>query len=345
MPFSDWIVYGTKAWDVFADSSTFGRLADAVIDAASDADVAAALETMRDDAAAFTDGADPTPFTFHTLTSAVEVAYDVGTSKTNNSGTLDSTALVTRLVQSTVTFDCTFCDDELDDFPPLLDTLVEGVDYELIPGTSDYVEYESSTTTFLGWADKLVTFSGTSGGQRNGSTGDVPFLTDITVPDFNINLFVFAPPETLYWPAWAPGSALDVVTITGLLSPFLSGFSQDETVPFSAITDETFVVALQPDFLNTTPFPLTNLTMPTTNPGFADFVQEELAVTVGVHSEAFGEGFGALQALYALPRFRYYIPDQPVELRTVGGYWASVGGPAINMKQPDGTWVPITDVN
>ncbi|HEY8881947.1 MAG TPA: hypothetical protein VIM47_00955 [Dermatophilaceae bacterium] len=43
-----------------------------------------------------------------------------------------------------------------DAYPPTLSALTEGVDFTLIPDTSDFVEYEPTSSTLIGWQDWVV---------------------------------------------------------------------------------------------------------------------------------------------------------------------------------------------
>jgi len=96
--------------------------------------------------------------------------------------------------------------DYRDTYPALLGSLVEGVDFSVIPSTTDYVEYEALPTTLIGWQDWIVPL-------RYVET----FNTDIAPQAATSRVAYCDPPITDWatippWQAYGVGTSLTTLT-------------------------------------------------------------------------------------------------------------------------------------
>lgn len=236
-------------------------------------------------------------------------------------------------------------DDTFDWFPPLLDTLTEGVDYSVrpdrSPGDEDaYVQYDTGTPVFEGWANwnPVIRLFGSAQ------------LNDHFIPDTTTSIpwqlkFSWAHPlaDLTGWHDLSDGTLINDATVDPAVSS--SGVLVDihPTVSLDALGTglplNWSILLHNSNF--TDAFEGSDYAAPASGSGldYADGYLLQAMMFLAFHS---GLPSPILpQIKYQLPRWRYWIPDN---IYTVGGHWSDPNGVVVKRLKDDGvTWIPIVD--
>jgi len=183
-----------------------------------------------------------------------------------------------------------------DAYPPTLSALTEGVDFTLIPSTSDYVEYEDAPSTLVGWQDWVVPFRYQE------------YFNDVVVPQAVQSRITYAEPPIPDWaagdiPPWELPTSRSTLAIITIEPGYLSDYTATG-VDYGVVTRDT----------------TTDVTIPLSDMGVVAAVSLCMEPNNDVSSIDVGGGPGGgdwgvssildhtvpMQYAYRMPRFRYW---------------------------------------
>lgn len=223
---------------------------------------------------------------------------------TSPSWTRQLTHVVVELSQAYYTFDCTpgwlgsvggwsGYQGDRDTFPDALAALTEGIDYSVIPGTTDYVEYESGDpNALLGWVDWNAPVLYGEPYAADALHQVVPHRFGALLPALDLSAYN---ENTVPWKGFAAyGAGMSLVVDVLGQTPAADDSEGPVTVPLGALgTTLTWTMLLQPNTLG----PLDPLTVEMAMGTSANFsYQMELGPSTRP------------RMAFRMPRYRYWQP-------------------------------------
>jgi hypothetical protein len=238
--------------------------------------------------------------------------------------------------------------------PPALAGLTPGVDYGPIPVedydayTTPYAQYESGSTIFAGWADWPITVeSSCFWGFTSGNTDTYPSPSALPVNFWYRDPLSVTPNAVAQPGDWLTyqelgTSLLDHDLLLNLV--FVNSYNtdyNDVTIPLSAMDLADASVIMQARYQHGVVIPTVDLT----SGGVSQFGFNGLFADPDLGSFSLKPPFAttttfapAPQVKFTTPRWRYWIPEGNLSVKTDAG-WESVFGPdPFAIREAEGTW-------
>lgn len=261
--------------------------------------------------------------------------------------------------QAVITVDGTGYEENFDFRPDPLDDLIQGVDYDFIPDSSQFVEYEDDHLTLTGWDDWTAhvttvdeggryEYASTHGFDHDYLGGFAPSVRvclidadDLTVQDI-LDSDDPGPLPSSSWPDDTRGTEIARYTAptTDDADTTDRSFDDDLVIPLSSELGTTpiWTVAVQPSNM----YEVSPLVI-------GDFVAPSVGSISSLLAQVINGSFEpeAPQVIYTQPRFRYWVPGELIfggaEWHTLGGHFRTVGGGTLRINTPGAGWLPVLD--
>jgi hypothetical protein len=215
---------------------------------------------------------------------------------------------------------------DLSDTPPFLPSLLsglqQGVDYDIIPGTTYYAQYASTHTTFTRWNDLSCrmqiaftyydTFNNDTTFDRAGPTSPP---TGVKVQFFYTPSPGPSPAQPPLWVGDSPGTLLQEVTIEDLAShgwdrtdtfSYSQTWEQFFTLNLSEIPHQDFVLYMQLEYFHNRQVEIPDFPQPVEGPLWDHRFNLNIGAELVNSSE--NRGLDNPTVNNSVPKFKYWIP-------------------------------------